>query len=285
MNKKIRVTLGSNKYKISGFTLAEGPRRNARRAEGESVSDTCLMRVGKETGYSANNLGKTPRLLRSAGFTLAEVLITIGIIGVVSAMTIPNIITHYQKQKTVTKLKKAYSQVNQALLLSVADNGDYDGWDNPEVVGETEYFKKYWLPYFKGITLCKNYNVCKYSHKDNSSFNYLNGQASGIDAVYDGRSTIVLPDGVVLINFLNYNNRYTHKNTWLYIDINGAELPNVIGKDVFTFERNERGIIIPRCNSSNISTVNADCSKTGTGLCCAKKIMNDGWTIAKDYPW
>ncbi|MBQ8458926.1 type II secretion system protein [bacterium] len=219
-------------------------------------------------------------------FTLAETLITLGIIGIVSAMTIPNIITHYQQQKTVTKLKKAYSQVNQALLLSVADNGDYDGWDNPEEVGEDEYFKKYWLPYFKGITLCKNYNVCKYSLFNGSgatgSFKALNGDIVGVDAINSGRSSILLPDGTVLINFVKYG---SSAKTWLYIDINGAELPNTIGKDVFTFERNERGIIIPRCNSSNLSTVNADCSKTGQGLCCAQKIINDGWTIAKDYPW
>ncbi|MBQ8458720.1 type II secretion system protein [bacterium] len=227
---------------------------------------------------------KRQRKIKRA-LTLVEILITLGIIGVVSALTIPNIITHFQKQKTVTKLKKAYSQVNQALLLSAADNGDYDGWDNPEEIGATEYFKKYWLPYFKGITLCKDYEICTYQHKNNSSFNYLNNKESGIDAIFAGRSSILLPDGTILINFLNFNNDYNKRNSWLYIDINGTELPNIIGKDVFTFERNERGIIIPRCNSDNISQVNADCSKRGTGLCCAKKIINDGWSIAKDYPW
>lgn len=42
-------------------------------------------------------------------FTLAEVLITLGIIGVVAALTIPNLISHYQKEKTVTQLKKNFS--------------------------------------------------------------------------------------------------------------------------------------------------------------------------------
>ena len=42
------------------------------------------------------------------GFTLAEVLITLGIIGVVAAMTIPNLIAKYQKEQTVVKLKKHY---------------------------------------------------------------------------------------------------------------------------------------------------------------------------------
>lgn len=44
------------------------------------------------------------------GFTLAEVLITLGIIGVVSAITIPSLISKYEKQATVTKLKKGNSR-------------------------------------------------------------------------------------------------------------------------------------------------------------------------------
>ena len=52
------------------------------------------------------------------GFTLAEVLITLGIIGAVAAITIPNLMTHFQQEQTVTKLKKAYSVINQAYKSS-----------------------------------------------------------------------------------------------------------------------------------------------------------------------
>ena len=48
-------------------------------------------------------------------FTLAEVLITLGIIGIVSAMTIPTLINNYQKKVTVTRLQQTYSMLNQAL--------------------------------------------------------------------------------------------------------------------------------------------------------------------------
>ena len=48
----------------------------------------------------------TPPVFSKAGFTLTEVLITLGIIGVVAAMTIPNLITNYQKRSTVIQLKK-----------------------------------------------------------------------------------------------------------------------------------------------------------------------------------
>lgn len=49
------------------------------------------------------------------GFTLAEVLITLGIIGIVAAMTITTLITNYQKKTTATRVKKAYAELLQAL--------------------------------------------------------------------------------------------------------------------------------------------------------------------------
>lgn len=48
-------------------------------------------------------------------FTLAEVLITLGIIGVIAALTLPGLIQGYRKKVTETALKKAYSQLSQAL--------------------------------------------------------------------------------------------------------------------------------------------------------------------------
>ena len=44
------------------------------------------------------------------GFTLAEVLITLGVIGVVAAMTIPTMITNYEKKQTAIEVKKAYTE-------------------------------------------------------------------------------------------------------------------------------------------------------------------------------
>ena len=52
--------------------------------------------------------------LKRAAFTLAEVLITLGIIGVVAALTLPTVISNYKKQVTVPKLQKAYSTINNA---------------------------------------------------------------------------------------------------------------------------------------------------------------------------
>lgn len=46
------------------------------------------------------------RFKRILSFTMAEVLITLGIIGIVAAMTLPALIQKYQKQETSARLKK-----------------------------------------------------------------------------------------------------------------------------------------------------------------------------------
>ena len=61
-------------------------------------------------------------------FTMAEVLITIGIIGLVAAMTLPGLINNAQNKEKVTALKKAYSVLSQATLLAVELNGDAGSW-------------------------------------------------------------------------------------------------------------------------------------------------------------
>jgi len=68
-------------------------------------------------------------IYKKNAFTLAEVLITLGIIGVVAALTMPSLITNYQKKQTVVRLQKAYSALSQAVKLSQAQNGDVQDWN------------------------------------------------------------------------------------------------------------------------------------------------------------
>lgn len=69
---------------------------------------------------------------REAAFTLAEVLITLGIIGIVAAMTLPALMANGRKQETVARLKKFNSMMLQAILLSENDNGPYEYWNKEE---------------------------------------------------------------------------------------------------------------------------------------------------------
>ena len=61
---------------------------------------------------------------RKIAFTLAEVLITLGIIGVVAALTIPTLMANHRKQVVETSLEKFYSTMNQAIKMAEVDYGD-----------------------------------------------------------------------------------------------------------------------------------------------------------------
>ena len=72
----------------------------------------------------------------SRAFTLAEVLITLGVIGVVSALTMPTLIKHYQQHETVNRLKETYSILYNAVRMSETENGLLETWDIPDSLWE-----------------------------------------------------------------------------------------------------------------------------------------------------
>ena len=216
-------------------------------------------------------------------------LITLGIIGVVAAMTLPAIVGKYQKQVTVSHLKKFYTTMNQALKLSEVDNGEYKYWQSGKEIGAEAYFDRYWKPYLSGVSVCKTYSECNY--KSNQPFYAIDGTHAGAVLISEtARTTFKLPDGTVVINFTSMGGESDEEGNLvgdvekdvIYVDINGGKEPNRYGKDLFIFIRQENGIINPyQIASENISSY---CNRQNADGCAAK-IMKDGWEIKDDYPW
>ena len=70
----------------------------------------------------------TSAAIRRCAFTLAEVLITLGIIGIVAAMTLPSLIYNHNKKVVEARLQKFYSSMNQAIARAEVDYGARDLW-------------------------------------------------------------------------------------------------------------------------------------------------------------
>lgn len=90
--------------------------------------------------------------MKHKAFTLSEVLITLSIIGIVAAMTLPALMQSWNDKASVTKVKKAYSLLNQAYLRSKEDNGPISEWDIKTLTDLIPYF----TPYIKNIRICNN---------------------------------------------------------------------------------------------------------------------------------
>lgn len=89
--------------------------------------------------------------MKNRAFTLAEVLITLGIIGIVSALVLPSKIEDYQKRKTAIAVKKAYVELNQVLEMSMKDHGDPSTWDYQTAGELVPWVQTYIEPYVKVV--------------------------------------------------------------------------------------------------------------------------------------
>ena len=188
-------------------------------------------------------------------FTLAEVLITLGIIGVVAALTLPTLIANYKEKELIVKTKKSYSDIQNAIQLAQQENGDIG--DNTALFNFSDGYSKAlenFSKYFKGAKFCKNREQCKDFYYDISYAVPTYGSSGAIKKYNTGWSKIVLSSGAVL-NFAelipncdyvrletyydkdgNPTQRYNHVKycAIIYFDVNGSKAPNLFGKDVFS---------------------------------------------------
>jgi len=231
---------------------------------------------------------------------LAEVLITLGIIGVVAAMTMPTLIQKHQKVETVTRLKKSYSVISQAFAAAQAKHGDiadWAEWDDAEVI-----LDKYIIPELRGTKkygkasndkrpLCYDSNIKQHNTGSNNSSQYV-----WLDGVYitspffaNQTSSVKLVDGSCLgLNPTNivsdYPSNYEYQRR-IFIDVNGSQGPNIAGEDLFFFTIVNNTIRPYGYNWSEQELSNAGkqnaCNRKATygGLVCAARIIGDGWTI------
>ena len=215
--------------------------------------------------------------------TFGEVLITLGVIGVVAAMTLPTVISNYRKKQTVTHLQKVYSVLNQAFKLSQLDNGEYKDWELSVYMDPKEYVSKYWAPYLKTIKICDNFSDCGYSkvrpwiHQDGS---VSEEDVSG--TIY--RHALVLSDGT-LITFRIPAIGQPENSPKINIDLNGPKGPNMTGIDYFWLVPSEKGVIPMYSDIYTNDQLEESCKSPSDGVGCLAKIMADGWEIKDDYPW
>ena len=208
-------------------------------------------------------------------FTLAEVLITLGIIGVVAALTIPTLVNNYRKKQFETGLKKEYSVLLQALDMYKQDNETpLKKEDTDQSPGE---FKNKIKPYLKILVDCGDFHSGGYKGQCVQKFTYktYSGNTARETLFDDGQ--IILNDGSHLL----FENPGYGSYVYVSIDVNGYnKLPNKWGEDVFTFQLMNDGKLLPMGAEGTIyADENTFCSKTSSnvynGIACANRAIYD----------
>ena len=157
------------------------------------------------------------------GFTLAEVLITIGNIGVIEAVTLPALNTNLIKNQLEVQTRKFYSQFTKAFDLYKAENQSNTITSMDFKV--TPFVKKY----FNVARQCKDAESC--FAKEYSLLN-SKGMVSSSNFFIEN-NTYELADGAVFALEDYYNESESYPLT-VYFDINGKKGPNIIGYDMWT---------------------------------------------------
>ena len=218
---------------------------------------------------------------RKVAFTLAEVLITLGIIGVVAAMTMPTLMANHRKKVVETKLEKVYSVMNQAINMTNAEYGDPANWViDCGSSGQATCSVQDVEDWFKS-TIGKHLNILKIEPNSNQR---------GILVYFNS-------GGVLYIENCIYDMKF-------YLNQNAIK-KSQDGKDAFQFRFNP--IVFSHQSSSDsdfayvlnkafepyatywdgtreqlIDGHSFSCAKNHAF--CAKLIQYDGWKISKDYP-
>ena len=210
-----------------------------------------------------------------AGFTLAEVLITLGIIGIVAAMTIPALMENVRDVQFRSKFFKSYALIQQTLKKMEADDipltaTGYDRKGDP-------FYKKF-AKYHSNITDCGDVLGSKHGQGcfvlGSENYIALVGN-SKVDKQYFDDGQLIMPDGSIIF-FEQPDNKDAH--TWIWVDVNGKKLPNRLGHDLFCFQLTDDGL---KAMGTPGTSYDEDtyCNKTGggnmNGIACASKVLKD----------
>ena len=254
-------------------------------------------------------------------FTLAEVLITLGIIGVVAALTIPMLITSIQKHSIASALREAQSILNQAVKMYAAETDEEGSLDFDVSLTEQEFAEKYFVPYLKVARICTSmedgcwetgdfygyYDLAGVKMKDKTPYSIVlnNGMILGFNKVASGSSYALISilvdlDGKGKRNtlgrdvqsFFLFNNSGMVKGTTSYM--NNGIYPGGFGCNGIPHVQYTReellGTNVTRGCNKNMGSSSGGCSnyggtRPGAGAGCAAVIFKDGWQIRSDYPW
>ena len=211
------------------------------------------------------------KIERKSAFTLAEVTIVLMILGIIAIIVIPSLINNYREHTTVSKVKKVYSQLNQAYLMSIAYNGPPSQWnlENGTSAAAARKIAQYIIPYMNITKDCETASRCLKYPEDVKT---LSGGTAPYNLNAGYYYKVIIIDNSYLI-FANTKNHctgsiggYTNSCAQIFFDINGNNLPNAFGKDIFAVTLTSEGL---KPNKSN------DCTKFNPGNGCLNYIIKN----------
>lgn len=248
--------------------------------------------------FTRGGLGRGGK--KKAAFTLAEVLITLGVIGVVAAMTIPTLISKIQKQQIESQIRENYSSIAQ--VMKMAENDDIGpvniDLSNGSLAINKKWFETYIVPYMKVEQVCYSTGGCWHKY---GVVKTLNGVAPIWETKVGISDSLIGGIGYALA-FRTAKGSYfdtdtssitqtsdifgvdsTDNSIQFYFDVNGDRKPNIIGKDIYILVYDSDRGLIPAGFDRTKEEVKENC-ESGNGYWCLWYVKDNGWKIP-DSVW
>ena len=226
-----------------------------------------------------------------SAFTLAEVLITLGVIGVVAAMTIPALMSNYRKSQLETQIKAAYSTIQQAIRFAEYEDISYDmAIKDNNMNSMEEWFNSFLAKHLKVEQICINEPGCWHKQgivKDLNGnafpWDFPAGPGIRIITFRIAKGGMYSIDGFSSSDLQKLFGINTNNDGLVFIfDANGETKPNRFGKDIYIMAWTEKGLV-PAGNDKTTSEIDNNCLN-GNGYWCLQKVISNGWKIP-DKTW
>ncbi len=175
-------------------------------------------------------------------FTLSEVLVTMGIIGVISALTVPTLVNNYQRKALALQLRKTVSDIDNAIDMLITEEGKTK-FSATSYYNNLDGFITNRLKTIKTCTKDKT-NECF----ANENYNTING-AAGSAFTCEGNSYVLASSAAICMT-------KSGTSVKVNIDVNGQDGPNIGGRDMFIFMINSNGEITGTGNEDTCTTSN-----------------------------
>ena len=222
---------------------------------------------------------------KKVAFTLAEILITLGIIGIVAALTLPTLIENHNKSVVEARLEKVYSTMNQAISMAELDYGERETWfvDYNDKNEQKAWIKKYLLPYIK----YNKFDEVKISGVYMNVIYFSDGSAL-TKTLHNGRDWFFFPGNIekcIGTSSTNYGN-YIGKCVFLFYynpvsgnNRNASKSFNTYGTGWSYLGSNPEETLKYH---ADYGCYNAENNWHGF---CTALIHRNGWKFPKDYPY
>lgn len=208
--------------------------------------------------------------MKKFAFTLAEVMITLGIVGVIAVLTLPNLMSGTNDKTRAAVIKVTFEQLSNAVKGAMLDENVHY-WTDSEIENTSDGLNAFLKQYLDVTKICESFTDCFAS-----GYKSRNGSSVGVGAP-PFKAFAKLSTGASVAMYAPTDSEIGA----FLVDANGKDLPNVFGKDLFWIQITNKGDVGSSADNSTDAGLKAVCDDGSSMTSCFRLLQTNNWSM--DY--